>query len=295
MQPRHILAPVDFSSDSMAAARVGLALADRYGASLTLFHVDQLPAFSEHMAERVSADIWAKYVQDRSRVIQQQLDGVVKELGGGKVDTALARDDIAIAIASHVAEHSDDLVIMAPHGAGVSAQFLLGSVTSDVAANVGCPVLVARQTTALPLPRDGAFRRLLAAVPVDGVDEEMVTWAQALAAPDAQIELFHAFEPGERGLPWPDFIADAVKSTRSALRDDLESAAEHLEKQGFAASVHTTRGDAASELLERISAQKCDVVLVGRRSPRGRAGVLGSVAQRLLRHAEAPVLVTRAR
>ncbi len=226
--------------------------------------------------------------------MQQRLDGVVQELGGGRIDTALARDDVAIAIAGYIAEHGDDLVVMAPHGVGTSTHFLLGSVTSDVAANAACPVLVARQRKDLALPRDGAFRRLLVAVPVAGVDDEMVSWARALAAPGAHIELFHAFEPGERGLPWPDFIADALKSTRAALRDGMEQTAERLEGEGFEASAQQTRGDAANELLERITGQECDAVLVGRRTPRGRAGVLGSVAQRLLRHSDVPVVVTRA-
>ncbi len=294
MQPRHILAPVDFSSDSMAAARFGLAFAERYGATLTLFHVDQLPAFSEHMAERVAADIWANYVQDRSRVVQDRLNGLVQELGGGRVDTALARDDIAVAIAGHVAENGDDLVVMAPHGAGSSAHFLLGSVTSNVAANAACPVLVARQRQGFTLPADAAFHRLLVAVGAQGIDPEMIAWARALAAPGGHIELFHSFEPGERGLPWPDFIADAVKSTRARLGNELEHAAELLDKAGFEASAHTTRGDAAAELLGRIEGESSDAVLVGRRSPRGRAGVLGSVAQRMLRHAAIPVVVTRA-
>lgn len=294
MQPQHILAPVDFSSDAMLAARFGLSLAERYGAALTLFYVDKLPAFSERMAERVAADVWAKYVQDRSRVVQQRLDEVAQELGGGRIDTALARDHVAVAIAGYVAEHGDDLVVMAPHGVGTSTHFLLGSVTSDVAANAACPVLVTRQHQDLALPHDGAFRRLLVAVPVGGIDEEMVSWARALAAPGAHIELFHAFESGERGLPWPDFIADALKSTRAALRNSMDETAGRLEQEGFEASAQLTRGDAANELLERISGQECDAVLVGRRSPRGRAGVLGSVAQRLLRHADVPVVVTRA-
>lgn len=294
MQPRHILAPVDFSGDSMVAAQFGLTFAERYGATLTVFHVDQLPAFSERMAERVAADVWAEYVQDRSRVVQQQLDGLVRELGGGRIETALARDDVAVAIAGHVAEHDDDLVVMAPHGAGSSTHFLLGSVTSDVAANAACPVLVARQRQGFTLPRDAAFRNLLLAVGPAGIDEEMLGWARALAAPGGRIELFHAYEPGERGLPWPDFIADAVNSTRAQLRSELERTAEVLDKAGFEASAHTTRGDAAPELVDHIAKQGSDLVLVGRRSPRGRAGVLGSVAQRMLRHAEIPVVVTRA-
>ncbi len=295
MQPRRILAPVDFSDDSTTAARFGLALAERYGAALTLFHVDRLPAFSERMAERVAADVWAEYVKDRSKIIQQQLDAMLRRLGGGHIETALARDDIAVAIAEHVAEHGDDLVVMAPHGVGSSTHFLLGSVTSDVAANAACPVLVARQYKKRLLPDDGAFRRLLIAVPADGIGEEMTGWARVLAAPGAHIELFHTFEPGDPGLPWPEFIADAIKSTRATLRNDLEGTAELMRNEGFEATVHVTRGDAVTELLDRIPDEGFDAVLVGRRSPRGRAGVLGSVAQRLLRHAEIPVVVTRSR
>lgn len=290
-----VLAATDFSKDSLQAARLALAIARRHSARLTLLHVDQLPAIGERMAERVAADVLQAYLEERNAVLRARLEAFRAEVGPGSIELALARDAPAAAIVQRAAEHPVDLVVVAPHGRSSSRHYLLGSVSFDVAGGAPCPVLVARHDSEFVLPESGTFERVLVTVPNEGPSQAALALAAALGARNGSVDLAHVIEPREplEGPPLPAAVLESVMHNRSAAHAALKRAAEALRAQGFSTSIYMEKGDAADMLLEPLVAKQNDLVIAGTRSPR-RAGTLGAVTRRLLRHSPVPVAVVPA-
>jgi nucleotide-binding universal stress UspA family protein len=293
MYPTSILTPIDFSESSIRAARFALALARRHGTTLSLLHVDHLPAVSMRMAARVAADVWEEYLHERNVSLQRQLDDLARTLGGAQIQTLLSRDDdTARAIVSRAANQSSQLIVMAPHGAGQSQRFLLGSVAFEVAANAPCPVLVTRLGAGRTLPDAGWFLHPVVAVS-DAPREITGRLVAALAAPGAVIDLVRVLEPHEptAGPPLPRRVRESLFEQRAAARARLERAASEWTAAGVTPRVQIEAGDAATTLLEHIVASDNDCIIVGGRSERRGSGPLGAVARRLLQHAPVPVTI----
>jgi nucleotide-binding universal stress UspA family protein len=287
-----VLAPVDLSDDSKLGARLAAAIAKSDGATLTLFHVDVLPPFSENMAQRVAADVWQGYLDGRLRAAKEQFDQAMAWFDEyeRKLVCVAPDSDVAEQIVRFARSREMGLVVMAAHGAQGSARFLLGSVTAGVAAISSCPILVARLRKENALPPDGEFRRALVAVAdgnsIDGAIELTCT----LTARDAKVELLHVEEQEPRATPaLPKSVEEGLAEDRARVRAALERGATRLRFDGRTATVRTERGDAASVLLDRLAGLEYDLVVASARSERRRAGVLGKVAGRLLQHSPVPV------
>ena len=94
----------------------------------------------------------------------------------------------------------------------------------------------------------------------------------------------------------------SILSEGSRDRDDLESRARSIvtsvermaDAHGVAVETTILEGDPASQILDHAAAIDADIIVSG---THGRSGVkrqlLGSVAERLVRHAEVPVLTVR--
>jgi len=112
----------------------------------------------------------------------------------------------------------------------------------------------------------------------------------------AEVHLIHAFEipvpvltPYEVALP-DNFVGDA----RSAARRELDSVEKQVGGAGVQVSAHLRDGPpdtAIDELAREIDA---DLIVMGTRGNTGLKHVLlGSVAERTLRHAPCPVLTIK--
>lgn len=100
--------------------------------------------------------------------------------------------------------------------------------------------------------------------------------------------VFYLVEP--ISLP-PTLEAQVVRAAEEGIATWKEAAL----KQGVTkVSTHVMRGDAAHEIVELAKREDCDLVIIG---THGRTGIrhvlLGSVAEKVVRHAECAVLVVR--
>lgn len=137
------------------------------------------------------------------------------------------------------------------------------------------------------------YRRIL--VPVDGsaCATAALEYAAAVAADvGATVHVVHVVDPtpaGDDRLA-PDDL-DAFDEAGAAL---LETAVERAERAGAAAVAEACRGEPGPAILERAAERDADLLVVG---THGRSGVrrffLGSVAEGVLRGADAPVVTVR--
>ncbi len=92
-----------------------------------------------------------------------------------------------------------------------------------------------------------------------------------------------------------DWVRNANKGQRTAAEEYLTKKAAALKKDGISVTIAVAEGIAADEILEYARKKNVDLIIM---SSHGRSGVarwtLGSVADRVVRHATVPVLTAAA-
>ena len=293
MSLRSILAPVDFSEDSLRGARLARDIAVRHEARLTLLHVDGLPVYDQHVAKAATAEGWSEYLEQRNKALEQQLGVLAAELDSdGEIEIAVARGDATKAIVERTAQKGYDLVVISPRGSGYGHHFLLGSVSADVAAQAVCPVLVARVRSGAPA-KGGEFANPLIAVSNLALAERALELTMELAEQGTRLDLLHVLEGTEIrvGPPVPGAFHEAVRHRREELREQMAQVAKAAEQEGFATSVRVETGDPTYCALSRLECERSGLVVVSRKVRADGRGVLAPPAYRLLKHSPVPVLV----
>lgn len=128
-------------------------------------------------------------------------------------------------------------------------------------------------------------------VPLDGSETATGVLERALPLlrePELELELLGVVPAGG--------AAAEVEAAQDRLQAALEGAAARLGAQGRPAKVQVVRGDPAGAILERVEALQPELVIM---ATHGRSGVerliRGSVAERVLRHSSAPLLLLNPR
>jgi len=176
-----------------------------------------------------------------------------------------------------------------------------GSVADQLVRSLEVPVLLVRPYTA---DRVGADRRWVVREIVVGLDgsrtaeaalEPAAQLARMLQVPMAVVQVVLPLAvAADPPLPFPTgYDTQITQVRRREALDYLEDVAEGLREQGITATAAAVIGDsAAGTLLDLGRPERGALLAVG---TRGRGGVkrfmLGSVADKLVRGAEVPVLV----
>lgn len=197
------------------------------------------------------------------------------------------------------------LIVMTSHGRTGLARWVLGSVAEKVIRSSRIPVLVLRSfetgATGLESAVPGvelAFHKLL--VPVDGGD-------LSLAALDPAARVAHVFGASvvlvqvESRFDYPpgtfmSRLVDPPKVSPGLLPADparrLDHAGEWLAARGLTVTTLRVGGDAASRIVDLPRELGADLIVM---ATHARAGltrfILGSVAEKVLRHSELPLLI----
>jgi len=129
--------------------------------------------------------------------------------------------------------------------------------------------------------------------------EHAFTWALEMAADwQARLVLFHAATPISP-LAFPDsvYLPELRRLEADMLADAEKRMSEFVGKKGSSAVVVETRvvvGEPIYEICQAVGREQADLIIMG---SHGRTGLshmlLGSVAERVIRHASCPVLVVR--
>jgi nucleotide-binding universal stress UspA family protein len=296
-----MLVPLDGSPFAEQALPPAIAIARACRAKLRLVKVHEPPPpplAADDAGLFIEADL---AVRREERAYLRRQASRAREEAGLRVVIELLDDPIAGAIAEYVRSTDVGLVVMTTHGRGPLSRIWLGSVADGVIRRVTAPVLLIRPKEGARPPVPEPNQRIL--VPLDGspLGETAVGPAAELAEPlDLGLTLVHVVQPppvfgdSVAVFPPPDLDERLELRQREAV-DYLEDVAEPLRARGLpvetVAVVHTSVTDA---LLALIGV--ADVALVAI-STHGRGGLqrllLGSIADKLVRSSERPVLVVR--
>ena len=141
-----------------------------------------------------------------------------------------------------------------------------------------------------------AFKKVLVAVDFSEPSREALRGAAQIATErDTELVLVHVWEPKAHlyGLPpFPVSSSDEYVQHANAQLDDAKREAERIGAKRVSTLVLT--GIPWHEVVELL--RSFDLVVVGTHGRTGlRHVLLGSIAERIVRHAPAPVLVLRTR
>lgn len=239
-------------------------------------------------------DYW-KALRDAGRGIVETARGDIARRWP-ETDVEVREGDPREEIAGAVETWKPDLVVIGARGLGAVAGVLLGSVSAAIVHRVTCPVLVVK-----------AGRRALrgAVVGVDGSADSMAAARFFASLPlerSMRLRLVAVIEPPYAPPVPPDLFATSMGPAADAMvrerRSELEGVLSRIESEfrGKVGSLESSVvvGRPAQEITLASREPGVDLVVVGARGLGGvQRLVLGSVSDRLLRHADCPVLIVK--
>ena len=292
-----ILVARDFSSVSDRAVRHGLDLAARTDATLHLLHAEVLHEIEDRGEDRPSPADGLDAFRDRLKK-----DGAASPEALDAVSIVeVTRRDVSPgpALLNYADDENIDLILMGTHGRSGPGRLLLGSVAEEVVRRARQPVITVRGKEEGRTPVPGVIDRIL--VPVDFSEhsrEALRTAHEWATLYDAEIDVFHvvvqdlhpAFYQGGVTSIY-DVEPDLDEKVRAKLMEFVQEVLGTTE----GVEAHMATGSAPSAITEFVAENETDLVCL---STHGRTGLkrffLGSVAEKVVRHVNCPVLTVKA-
>jgi nucleotide-binding universal stress UspA family protein len=293
-----ILVPLDGSPFSEYALPPAIMLARRAGAGLVLAHVHQIAIPAIAMSGEVMYDATLdEYMRSEERGYLEGVLGRVTAIWDGPVRCDLLEAPVAPALIDHVRATGADLVVMSTHGRGGFTRAWLGSVADRLIRQSPAPVLVIHPDEEPPvLAEEPGFEHIL--IPLDGSPgaEAAIPLARSVGdLTNARYTLIQVLEPVAHSFAANGLVHDPQPLTGAweHAHAYLEKVAAPLRAAGLHIAIQTPVGRPAETLLEFLNHNRVDVIAM---TTHGRSGLtrmlLGSVADKLVRGATEPLLIT---
>jgi nucleotide-binding universal stress UspA family protein len=208
----------------------------------------------------------------------------------------------ADAIVEYTEQNDIQLIAMASHGYTAIKRWTHGSVAERVLQSAPVPVLLVRAQEGVKegLPEPRACRRVL--VPLDGstlaeqVLPAVIPIAMALGCEMTLFRVPVGYSAGPLSGRWYVPQNSSLENADEDAQFYLERLASHLRLQGIEVSTATRLGPVAKSIIDYAEDNDVDLIAM---CTHGRTGIarwaLGSVADRVLRAGDKPVLLVRAR
>jgi nucleotide-binding universal stress UspA family protein len=279
-----VLVPTDGSNCAARAQRHAVHLAAHFGAEVHLLYVEEGPLDGDLPSLRTAPVPGGGASPNGLSAAQPPTQ-----------TRRLVHRTAADGILHYEATSAPHLIVMGTHGRQGVERLLLGSVAETVVRHASAPVLTVPPHTPPVSTLNGG--RLVVPVDFSSHRSRLLAHARMWArAYKMSLTLLHVVET--EGLPaaydivqdptGPDLITDRVAT-------EVAEWAEPLRADGLEVDVDVRTGHAVTEILEATSSLDTDVLAI---STHGRGGlrrfVLGSVAEKVVRHVQCPVLTVKA-
>jgi len=298
-EPKRILVPTDFSAASKHAVSIGTTLAKRFNAEIHPLHVRRLHRdpnglLDDPAGEQSLLDEVEQVLQATDLKVQEALGELEDRHNGVRYVGHIERGvSVPNTILESVAAYGCDLIVMGTHGRRAVSHLLMGSVTERVVRLSPVPVMTTRDDGGGSFPPG----RILVGYDSSRDSVEALRFAGAWARSlDSKLVLIHVVEP----LIYPEFYAyptrnefdeRIIQHSHQALR---LASSEHV--PDIEVETQVVQGRTADSIVEFAASHDCDLVVLATHGLSGVAhALLGSVAERVVRTADVPVLTVRTR
>ncbi len=300
---RTILVPLDGTNFGEHALPLALSIARRARGRVELVHIHEpaLMVYGEvaredrlDPVERAHEQLYLDEAVSRAKYAAAEVEIKATLLDGPILD----------ALQQHCAAHDVDLIVLATHARGPLSRLLTPSVADDLLRHASRPLLLVRtDEEKVDLNREFVFPHMV--IPLDGSDlaEEVLKPASALARlMVADVTLLQAIPPVFAGgydagilMAPPPNVAEVTDCMKEAADKYLGDVASRLRAEGLKVTIHVAVEEYPVEaILEAVEGKPNSLVAL---ASHGRGGVrrllLGSVADKVVRSANVPVLVVR--
>ncbi|CAN5729789.1 universal stress protein [soil metagenome] len=291
-----IVVPLDTSSASESSLPVATDLARKVGGDLLLVSVIEAPSeFGVWLHANETIEAWV----DHHFKVDQYLTGIADQISGFQVDALVSTGNPSVEINLIARDQTEPVIVMGSHARSGFSRLAIGSVAVSVIHDANCPVIVVRELDELPESAGiGPLDRLLVALDGSEFAEEALSAAQAvLGATGLNIHLLQVVETTKWfGSTYAEIDYGAfqmyIESATAAAEEYLSGQAEHLEQQGHTVTWEVRDGLAAEHISDSAGDFNAGLIVM---STHGRTGLsrvfMGSVAERVIRDSERPVLL----
>ena len=272
-----ILAAVDFSPMSKAVLAQARALANEYGAGVTLLHVIPPEAYQFAPAEKLESARG-----DAEAKMEQLASG--QTFAGKPPRKLIENGEVAHVVDEVMRRDGHDLLVLGTAGRRGVARFLMGSVAEEIFRSMSIPVITIGPQAAQRGTRD--LRQVLAATDFSEESRAAVPWAAALAQRHkADLALVHVV---------PAVLGEDQEATRRIYRERLQQMAP---QEAVPPELMVKFGDPDDQILQAARERNADLIVIGIRGgggfDRARTHLLGPVTTSVTAQAECPVLTVR--
>jgi nucleotide-binding universal stress UspA family protein len=302
-----VLAPVDGSTRALHAVPWAAKLAGPDGTVILLRVVPPQPDYAESLFSLVGAEERIREIQDAwTRTAKADMDEAEALLSGSgvTVEQMVAEGEPDEEIVAAAARRGVQMIAMASHGRGAVGRAIFGSVADRVARTAPVPVLILRPPDEDVVPSVAVSRIV---VPLDGSEiaaralpvaselaEHLAAPVHVIRAVDAALSLPMASGVFGAGPVVDANVTDQIwEEAEAEARSTVTAAVSQLQSEGVDASGGIVIGSPFFAISEAI--EPGDLLTL---TSHGRGGVrrwlLGSVAEKLVREAKAPVMLVPA-
>lgn len=269
---KHILVPIDFSSDSLNALEHAIMIANRLNLNIMLIHVkrknaDYDPSFNlKDFDEVVKSGVienFEKIIEQYQKNLKGSFDYRIRE---GRIYTEIC----------HQAKYGDaEMIIMGTHGVSGFEEKWAGSNAFRVASNAVCPVLTTRYS--FPMR---TIRKIIMPIYDNKVTRLKVPKT-------VEIALIFGAE-----LHIVDIRDNNKTATKKKLDDYTNEVIAYLKRHKVKWIRESLRGkNPTSVLIEYALLMDADLItIMDERSEKSHQFWLGSYAQQMVNHSPVPVL-----
>jgi nucleotide-binding universal stress UspA family protein len=309
-----VLVPLDGSDKDQLAIPAAAAFADLAGGSFRLIRVLDTPieSLSPRAQTMGAGNAAIELRSDMERSVRGIADRLVADTGR-PVTAEVAEDiDVARVLIARAAEAGTNLVVMATSAPGAIGRALRGSVADRVMRESPRPVVLVPPGLADKSDRGFQLRRVL--VPLDGSPVSLSAIDELLALRGGKELAYVLLEVVTSGFvrgASPDLGALAADATipeayaglpdiaqaRLAAEARLNGVAVRLRAQGATVRVRIIESrDPAAAITRAVREEMADFVAMSTRGASGlKRFVLGSVAEKVVRAIDVPVLLVTSR
>jgi nucleotide-binding universal stress UspA family protein len=296
---RHILVPLDGSKLAESVLPAAAAMADGFGAQVTLLHIieERAPETvhgQPHLTEADQAQAYLEEVARRPVFRDRTVELHVHRSKEG---------DVAESLMAHAREMDADLVVLSTHGRSGLRGLLFGSIALRALQRGTTPILLVNPTASGEAP-PFACRKIL--VPLDGTAAHepalpvatrlarswgaslhlviVVPTAQTLSGPEAATRVFMPM--AKRAL---------LDLAESGGGEYLRNIAGGLMEEGVPTTSQVSRGEAAAAVIEATDKVGADLVVMATHAKGAMDGFWsGSLTPKLMQRLGRPLLLVRA-
>ncbi len=297
---KRMLVPLDGSELAEVALPYAEVLSVKLGIGIELFRAVTLPVYSEPFGGVYNVEQELAFKSGAKEYLAKV--GCRLKEKGIDVKPGVICSTAAEGIIDCASKDGVELIVLATHGHSGLTRWALGSTADRVIRGTEKPVVLIRaKGTQEAVTEQGIIQKIV--VPLDGSRESeavipCVTWLAAGLG--AKVILFQALADGyhtitAKGYDYAIYPEQQIASDKAFAEDYLAMAGKRFEDEGVTLSYEVRVGNAAEEIIEFADDLGADMVAM---STHGRSGVsrwvLGSVAEKVLREGNKPLLLVRA-